>query len=139
MSTGKRPGGLTALAVLNFVFGGFGCLGLIAMFALLQAADSMTDGASSTALASSGELMVTLLLATATVILLIVAGIGYLGQKKTLGYLMGNLYAIVSIVSSAVPIVAYSQSVGVGSLIGFIYPVLTLILINTTFKQDLVN
>ena len=109
------------------------------MFALLQAADSMTDGASSTALASSGELMVTLLLATATVVLLIVAGIGYLGQKKTLGYLMGNLYAVVSIVSGVVPIVAYSQSVGVGSLIGFIYPVLTIVLINTTFKQDLVN
>ena len=40
MNEGKRPGGLTALAVINFVFTGFGLLGLlglIAIFALIGA------------------------------------------------------------------------------------------------------
>jgi uncharacterized membrane protein YkvI len=31
------------------------------------------------------------------------------------------------------------QGFGIGNLIGLIYPVLTLILLNTTFKDDLVN
>ena len=38
MSEGKRPGGLTALAVINFVFaawGLIGLLGLVAMFAFI--------------------------------------------------------------------------------------------------------
>ena len=33
MAEGKRPGGLTALAVLNFVFGGLGALGILALIA----------------------------------------------------------------------------------------------------------
>lgn len=34
MSEGKRPGGLTALAVINFVFAGWGLIGLLGLVAL---------------------------------------------------------------------------------------------------------
>ena len=33
MSEGKRPGGLTALAVLNFIFGGLGAIGALGLIA----------------------------------------------------------------------------------------------------------
>src|SRR5207247_3969993 len=48
MSDGKRPGGLTALAVLNFVFGGLGALGLLAIFAVLGAAQHDATAAEAT-------------------------------------------------------------------------------------------
>jgi len=37
-----RPGGLTALAVLNFVFGGLGVIGLIIAFGALALASKIT-------------------------------------------------------------------------------------------------
>ncbi len=137
MSQGKRPGGLTALAVINFVFGGLGCLGILGMVALLGAVDQITEGAGTVEVASNGSIMVSIVLSIATVALLIISGIGYLGLKKMLGFKMGNLYAIISIVASIVGIIAAGFTIG--SLIGFIYPGVTLFLLNTTFKEDFVN
>lgn len=137
MSQGKRPGGLTALAVINFVFGGFGCLGIFGMVALMDAANTITEGAAGTEVASSGMLMVSIILMVATVALLIISGVGYLGLKKTLGFKMGNLYAIASILSSVLGIVV--AGFAISSVIGFIYPAVTLVLLNTTFKKDFVN
>lgn len=137
MSQGKRPGGLTALAVINFVFGGFGCLGILALAALLGAADEILEGQASAEVASSGMVMFSLLLSVAVVALLIVAGIGYLGQKKKLGFLCGNLYAIISIVSSLLGVITGGFSMA--SLIGFVYPVVTIVLLNKIFKDDFIN
>lgn len=139
MSKGKRPGGLTALAVINFVFGGFGCLVISGLVALMDAANTITEGAAGTevASASSGMFNVYIILTVATVALLIISGVGYLGLKKTLGFKMGNLYAIASILSSVLGIVLLGFATS--SLIGFIYPALTLVLLNTTFKKDFVN
>ena len=57
-----------------------------------------------------------------------------------LGRTMGNLYAVVSIILGIVGIVSVDEDLGGGfglaSLIGFIYPVLTLFLMNVTFKED---
>ena len=39
MSSGKRPGGLTALAVFNFIFGAFGLLGSLALIPMVKFAD----------------------------------------------------------------------------------------------------
>ncbi len=140
MSDGQRPGGLTALAVLNFVFGGLGAIGLLALFALLGAAESATGGQFSTEVSKqpgSGLVMLNLALALATVVLLIVSGIGYLGLKRMLGRTMGNMYALVSLASSGLGIMV--SGFGFGTIIGLIYPVLTLALINGTFKDDLVR
>jgi hypothetical protein len=139
MSEGKRPGGLTALAVLNFVFGGLGAIGLLFLFSLLGAADKATGGESTRAMTHAGSGMVwfSLLLSMATVALLIVSGVGYLGQKRMLGRTMGNTYAIVSLVSTAIGISVAGFTFM--TLIGVVYPVLTLALLNTTFKGDLVN
>ena len=144
MAEGTRPGGLTALAVLNFVFAGLGLLGLLAVFALLGAAESITVSL------SEGEASITdspntmlvigqLLLGVIACVLLIISGVGYLGQKKFAGQKMGTGYAIVSIISTIYGIVLLSTGFGIFTLIGLIYPVLTLVLLNTTFKDDFVN
>ena len=140
MSEGKRPGGLTALAVLNFVFGGLGALGLIALFALLGVADSASEGAVTAEISkgsNAGLVWISILLSAATVALMITAGVGYLGQKRFLGRTIGNAYAVCSLAGTAIGLAV--ASFGIGTLIGLIYPVLTLALINGTFKDDLVN
>ena len=71
--------------------------------------------------------------------LMITSGVGYLGQKRFLGRTLGNTYAILSILNNVLSLATLHQGFGIGTLIGLIYPVLTLILLNTTFKDDLVN
>lgn len=140
MSDGKRPGGLTALAVLNFVFGGLGALGLLLLFGMLSAAETASGGQVSTEIAKhpgAGLVWVTILLTLASVALMITSGVGYLGQKRFLGRTLGNAYAVVSLIGTAIGISV--SGFGIGTIIGLVYPVLTLMLINTTFKDDLVN
>lgn len=137
MSRDKRPGGLTALAVLNFVFGGLGVLGLLALWALISMADAITAGEAS-ASSGAGVLYGALALGTLSVALLITSAVGYLGQKKFLGRSMGTAYAVVAVLGSVLNL-ATGQPFGIGTVIGLVYPVLTLILLNTTFKDDLVN
>jgi len=150
MAEGKRPGGLTALAVLNFVFGGLGAIVLLGMIALVGvvagAANMATDGEAGELMAegmseaglSGGMLMVAIVLMAVSSALLIVSGVGYLKQKRVLGRTMGSLYGIVALLGSMIGIVG-GQAFGLETIIGLVYPVLTLILINTTFKEDLVN
>ena len=155
MTEGKRPGGLTALAVLNFIFGGFGVLGSLGMFALMAildkaaqsgdggAADAQREMAKAWEEIGVGVFYAMLAFGAVTAVLLIVSGVGYLKQKKFLGRTMGNLYALLSIASSIVMGIVVSEAAGggfnIGTIIGLVYPVLTLILINGTFKDDFVH
>ena len=140
MAEGRRPGGLTALAVLNFVFGGLGALGLLAIYALLGGVKVMAEasGAKFTP-PSAGVIYLSLLVGAISICLMIAAGVGYLQQKRVLGRGVGTAYAIVSLISTVISIVGIRNGFGIGTIIGLIYPVLTLILLNTTFKDDLVN
>ena len=158
MAEGKRPGGLTALAVLNFVFGGFGALAVLGLTAMLSLAKGMVDVAGETVRESGdaeaisqfnqaneaitsgvGPIYFVILLTVASTALLITSGVGYLGQKRFLGRTLGTAYAAVSILSTVLSIALLSSGFGIGTIIGLVYPVLTLILVNTTFKDDLVN
>lgn len=140
MSDGQRPGGLTALAVLNFVFGGLGALSVLGGLALMLHADNLSEGRLSAEIAKqpgAGLLLLNVVLSLATVTLLIVSGVGYLGMKRMLGRTMGNLYAVVSLATSAIGIMV--AGFGFLTIIGLVYPLLTLALINGTFKEDLVR
>jgi len=76
-------------------------------------------------------------------VLLLLSGIGYLKLKKFLGRMIGNTYAVISIVSSVISGIMFPSEMGggfnIGTIIGLIYPIITLILLNTTFKEDLTN
>jgi len=152
MSEGKRPGGLTALAVLNFVFSGLSILsllGMIAFFALIGKipTEDMNEQnrVQIEALQELGTpvLVLSFALSALGCLFLFLSGIGYLKQKKFLGRGMGNAYGIFALISSVITGLLFSPDLGggfsIGTIIGLIYPLLTLILINTTFKDDLVN
>jgi len=152
MNEEKRPGGLTALAVLNLVFAGWGFLSLLAFGAFLALRDRIpTDNMDDTQRAQMEALQemslsafgIIIALSVVANVLLLVAGIGYLKQKRILGRMVGNGYAIVSIISSVVSARMFTAEMGGGvniaTLIGLIYPVVTLILLNTTFRDDLTN
>ena len=62
----------------------------------------------------------------------------YLGQKRFLGRTLGDAYAILAILDTVISLATRTR-VSVSPIIGLIYPVLTLIFLNTTFKDDLVN
>jgi hypothetical protein len=152
MSEGKRPGGLTALAVFNFVFavwGLIGLLGLVAMFAFIGKipTDDMNEiqKAQIEAFQNMGFSVFILILALSIVsgVLLLLSGIGYLKQKRILGWCLGNAYGVISIIGSIVSAFMFPTEIGGGfgiaTLIGLIYPIVTLVLLNTTFKEDLTN
>ena len=143
----KRPGGLTALAVINFVAAGIGLLSVLGLVALLKYADLVGDHASAADLEvikafndlGMGLWALEVIASVLAAALLIIAGVGYL-KVKPWGRVAGNLYAIISIASSVISAVLFPVELGggfqIGTMIGFVYPVLTVILINTTFKED---
>jgi hypothetical protein len=153
MNQEKRPSGLTALAVINFVFSGWGLIGLLglaAMFAFIGQipTDNMneTQRAQIEAFQNMGipVFIFIFVLSIISSVLLLLSGIGYIKQKKIMGRWLGNAYGIISIISSVVSgLMLPSEMKGggftIGSMIGLIYPVLILILLNTTFKDDLTN
>lgn len=153
MTEGKRPGGLTALAVLNFIFGGFGLLGTLAFFAIIAIINKMAESGSDEGAAEAqremakaweqigvGVLYTMMVVGAVSALLMIASGVGYLQQKKFLGRTLGNVYAVLSIASSVVMGMVVTSEAGggfnIGTIIGLVYPVLTLILLNGTFKED---
>jgi len=150
MSEGKRPGGLTALAIINFVFFGFGVIGLPSMVAtyadliptdhLLPEQKAAMEAVQSIALPVFIFIMI---LSSVTTVLVLLSGIGYLKEKRVLGRIIGSTYAVLGIVNTIIAALTFpSESYGgfqIRTIIDLIYPLLTLILLNTTFKEDLTN
>jgi tryptophan-rich sensory protein len=150
MSEQKRPGGLTALAVINFVFSGWGFIGLLglaAFFAFIGKipTDDMNEAqkAQFEAFQNMGLPVFIFIFALSIIssVLLLLSGIGYLKLKKFLGRMIGNTYAVIAIVSSIISGIMFAPKLGggfnIGTIIGLIYPIVTLVLLNTTFKNDL--
>ncbi|MHC4352713.1 MAG: hypothetical protein ACYS0H_08340 [Planctomycetota bacterium] len=156
MNEGKRPGGLTALAVINFVLTGFNLLGVLGWTIILLMVVGIipTDEMNTvqkTQMEAFEKLGISVfififVLSIVSSVLLLVSGIGYLKQKKFMGRMIGNIYAIVAILSSVLSGFVFASRMAdlgggfnLGTIIGLIYPLATLILLNTTFKDDLTN
>jgi hypothetical protein len=143
MAEGRRPGGLTALAVINFVWGGIEALLTLlslAVIGLVTSGKGLTDAnGNKVELPPLSVLYALLLLNLILVGLLIAAGVGYLKQKRVLGRGIGSTYGILSLATQVVDLMLARQGFGILNIISLVYPVLTLILLNTTFKDDLVN
>lgn len=137
----KRHGGLTALAVLNFVFGGIGAIFTLLAFGGLALIREGIKAAEQAGGKYEGQSMtiayVMILLSAIGALLLITSGVGYLKQKRFLGRTLGSLYAVVSLTGTAIGIA--TVGIGVGGVLFAVYPLVTLLLINTSFKNDLVN
>lgn len=154
---GQRPGGLTALAVLNFVFGGLGLIGSFMLLALLSVGHKLAEAttefgqrmareagdneaareigqAFSEVHYSTGAVYLCVIIGVVVAALLIVAGVGYMKQSRTSGYIVGHVYAILAIINAILAWAMLSQA-GFSLIIGVAYPVITLALLNTAFKK----
>jgi hypothetical protein len=154
MTEGKRPGGLTALAVLNFVFGGIGLMGALGWAAMpylmefaAKSGDAEAEENARVVIAAveqtGGWFYVIIAVSLVSSALMIPSGIGYLQQKKFLGRTLGNVYAPLAIAeallrASKAPL-ALGGEFHLATIVGLIYPLLTLYLLNVTFKEDFVR
>jgi len=143
MAQGTRPGGLTALAVVNFVFFGLSLLGLLTVVFLLNAdpdefeKDPAAQARIKLMQEHKQEVYTEMGLSVGVGVVLLLAGLGYIGQKRILGRWLGNLYGL-----AGLGLVAFQLTYvpfGIEHMMGFIYPVLTVALLNTTFRHDLVH
>ena len=151
MADGKRPGGLTALAVLNFVFAGLSLLGVLALIVVVAMADRLKstghdpqDRAALEAVEHMSMGLWVLLVASAAVAtaLLITSGIGYLKMRHW-GRRIGNVCALLTISVSLAEVVVIPSDLGggfnIGTIINLVYPLLSLYFLNVTFKDDLTS
>lgn len=142
----RRPGGLTALAVLNFCFGGLAILMIPLLLAGVSFIESQAEsgqlppGMEMPAMPTGSLLHLQVFLMFIVAVLLIVSGVGYIKMSKVAGYVFGNIYALVSIAGDVTILVLNPQALAgglgiIGLLIDAIYPVLTLILLNGPFRK----
>lgn len=149
MSQG-RPGGLVALAVFNFLVGGYNALRALGLGALLAFGDRILEEASpeerevlALFLERQGTILSLFLLYAVQAGLLIAAGIGYLKLRRFLGRGLGNAYGVLGLGAAIVIGMALPAEAGggfsIGTLIELVYPLVTLLLLNLVFREDLVR
>jgi hypothetical protein len=145
MSEGGRPGGLTAMAVINFVFAVFAFL---SVFSYVWMALGMPMAPENSGMREAKEMVdrvpkgawvALAALAVLVTMALIVSGVGYLRQRRVAGRGWGTAYALLALVAFGVEVTFMPEKVRLVSLAGLVYPVLTLILLHTTFRHDLVR
>ena len=137
-----RPGGLSALGIFNFVFGGLETIGALFNLALLSSMyPKMVDNAQHTGqtVPSLNLLYLLALFALARGGLLIASGVGYFGMKKFLGRVLGNVYAVAALIDIVIEITQAPAGFTAFSLVGFVYPLITLFMLNAVFRKDLVR
>jgi len=150
MSEGKRPGGLTALAVINFILFALSMMGILSMvttYAGIIPSDQLTEEKRAPIDAiqnmSFHYFVITITLNLISNVLLTLSGIGYLGQKKVLGRIFGNISALFAIINTTIAtFILLPEPFGglrMITLIDWFYSILTIVLLNTTFKDDLTN
>lgn len=155
----NRPGGLTALAIINLIFGVLATIGslfgLLFVFGMEKVAEQLqqsTEPADAETAMKIAELQQALekaggsieyfyidtLISLVAGILMFIAGIGYLGQKKFLGRTLGLVYGALALLGTGIGLMM-GESFGIGSMLQLIYPVLTIALLLTVFKDDFFN
>lgn len=137
-----RPGGLTALSIFNFIFGGLsGLMNLVGLATISTAreqmiADAQRNSASLDNIPSLGVLYLLMAMAMVRAGLLIASGVGYLGCKRGLGRMVGNIYAALALAAIVAEIVIAPANFTIFGLIDFVYPLITLFLLNGIFRRD---
>jgi hypothetical protein len=140
IGTGKRPTGLTVLAIFNFIIAFFAGV----MIALLYAAMKLVNNAAhdlgaNGSVPGTGPLYATLALGGVAVLALVVAGVGYIKQAK-FGWIAAHAYAVAGIVNTILALTVLNAHVSpVGLVLGFGYPAVTVALVNTVFRKNLSN
>jgi len=133
----KRPGGLTALAVFNFVFGGIGLLSALASIAVVSTIKTAMEQQGIDV--SLPFIYISLGVAAIVATLEIISGVGYLKMSRVMGRIMGTIFALASFVHVIVQIKLWDGNAGFNIIYEFSYPLITLFLLHVTFRNDLTN
>jgi len=142
---GRRPGGLTALAILNFVFGAGALFARMLRLSAVAESREVTGWFVTRALSESAAPSVNLVYAFYGLGLLvaaleIVAAIGYLGRKKVIGYFVGNAFAVLGIAYDVWAVILFWSVFGSFTLafsaLGFAYAVITLGALNIAYRRQ---
>ncbi len=142
-----RPTGLSILAVLNLAFGLFAVLtGILLVVGLRVHADpsAAPEGIEPQLLEKFQALpdwfmYMEIGASMGKAATLIASGIGYLGQSRILGRWVATLYAVISITESLVAVFGLGGAFDWRTTLGLAYPTLTLIMVHSVFKDDLVK
>src|SRR5689334_7604528 len=122
MVAARRPGGLTALAVINFVMAGFSAIGVLGFLAIMFMADKLAASAHSPqdrqvleaiAGVNMGLWIMLLVSSVLALAILIASGIGYLKMRKW-GRTAGNIYALMSLAVQAIEVATLPEEAGGG-------------------------
>jgi hypothetical protein len=115
----KRPRGLTALAVINFLFAARSGLALLGSFASPKPVDGLV--ASFLAVGGLG------------VLLEVITGVGWLRQRRVAGLIIANVWGGVSVVQA---VLAYAVFHTGFVFVGCVYPAIALTLINGLYRRS---
>jgi len=135
---GQRPGGLTVLAILSFIWGGLlvlSCLALIVMVAVGKQKDLQGPKGE----VEVGWLWLQIGGALLSGAILIVAGVGFLGQRRVVGRWMGTAYALLTLAILTVVQAIEPRLFSFDTVMSAVYALLILLLVNLTFRRDLVR
>ena len=134
---GGRPGGLTALAVINFIFFAFSLIGIFGLLFMVAVLSGSLSGEEFDEIKAEwdrvgltmGIAVLSLVTTVASGFLLLLSGIGYLGQRQFLGRTLGSAYGVLGVVTVLVNAMLIPAEggggFGISQIIGLIYPVLT--------------
>jgi hypothetical protein len=137
-----RPGGLTALSIFNFIFGGLsGLMNLVALATIPMARGQMLEnaeksGQSIDGIPGEGVMYLFAGMAMIRAGLLITSAIGYLQLKRGLGRMLGNIYVVAALCAIVAEIALAPRGFTIASLIDFAYPLITVYLLNVVFRRD---
>lgn len=152
MPENERPGGLTALAIINFLWAMPQLFGVLWMGLFYFGSGWLREHLSGPEIGEVIEAMNSLPTAakvfdlastSAVAALLLLSGIGYLKQRKILGRALGNAYAALHLLSAVLGLTVLSHGpddgFDVGTMIAVAYPLVTLYFVNVVFREDLVH
>jgi len=150
MATSDRPSGLTALAVIQFIFSaleGLGVISLVVMRLITGRAEVGDGDAPPQAVAFAKipwlDIIALSVLGGIAGLLLLISGIGFLKRKRILGRWLGNAYAVVAIGYASASLVLLPSELTGGLTLDLIrslfYPLFLVLLLNGVFRKDLVR
>ena len=74
----------------------------------------------------------------ASVMTIFFSGLGYLQLKRAQGWLLGNLYAVIALTNTAL-YAFLLEEFGTSSLLWLPFPIITLVLLNTTYRKSFLS
>ncbi len=130
----QRPGGVTTLAIINFVEFAISLLGVLGLVFVYFRGAAVQSG-----LSGNTGLLILLAFNGVISVLMFLSGIGLLGCRKIIGRHLTSLLFLVSLAKSVWVVNAESKQFDLMLVALVVWPLIAAVLVNTVFKDDLVR